>query len=432
MQQSSLKSKSANSLEKKLTDNRNKFFLLQFSLLLIPLFIFTVFHIIGTYYRIVDMAKSDGILKNSTVNEYINNHFEQNFSESDKDSYAIKLDSLNILVSNLSTNDSRVLVIDTDKNLIAGSDYLKASFQNSNKENAASMKALSGNSGNADIKIDGKKFLATCSQNNSTGWGIITIRPYQLIWNDIFSESFIALVLGVILGICAAIIATFIFEKKTKKLLDATFLKNQLENGKINIETISKLDDEELEKLIGAANKIRDSRNNCRKDAETDPLTGLLNRASIEKLCRRQLAGISDDVFSALMIINLDYFKGVNDKLGQQIGDAVLHDFSEVLKRLFRPSDIVGRFAGDEFIVFLGGLPNEEIALQKARRILEAAANVLIGVDHTKISASIGISVTPRHGKNYESLFNVAAKSVCKVKENGKNGISIGEGEIVR
>ena len=122
----------------------------------------------------------------------------------------------------------------------------------------------------------------------------------------------------------------------------------------------------------------------------------------------------------------------MNDTLGHQTGDALLHDFAEVLRRLFRPTDPIGRFGGDEFVVFLNDLPGREIAMQKAKRIVEMTPSILIGVDSIKVSASVGMSASPQHGNDYDSLFAVADKAVYAVKESGRNGACFGTDAVTR
>ena len=104
----------------------------------------------------------------------------------------------------------------------------------------------------------------------------------------------------------------------------------------------------------------------------------------------------------------------------------------EVLRRLFRPTDPIGRFGGDEFVVFLHDIPGKEIAIQKAKRIVEATHSILVGIDTIKVSASVGIASTPLHGKDYDSLFSVADKSVYAVKESGRNGVCYGDEEVTK
>ncbi len=108
-----------------------------------------------------------------------------------------------------------------------------------------------------------------------------------------------------------------------------------------------------------------------------------------------------------------------------------MHDFGEILKRLFRSTDLVGRFGGDEFVVLINDIPGKEIVIQKARRIVEAATAVSPNTE-VRISASVGIASTPQHGIDYDSLFAVADKAVYAVKESGRCGVCYGKEAVIR
>ncbi|MCR5725255.1 MAG: diguanylate cyclase [Treponema sp.] len=291
--------------------------------------------------------------------------------------------------------------------------------------------ALQGKSGSTDITIRGEHLLVNYSQNALTGWVIITEKPYASIWRRISKDAVLAIVLGGSFLLVLALTASLLSEKATAKIRTISSLAAKAAEGSPDAVSLSEMGDDELCEMAMAINKIRSSRDTYRKDAEVDKLTGLLNKVTLERSCRRQLSTNVAGTFSALLIIDLDHFKRVNDTLGHQTGDALLHDFGEVLRRLFRPGDLVGRFGGDEFVVFLNDLPGKEIAFQKARRILEAAASVLMGVQGFRLSASIGIASSPLHGSDYDTLFAVADRSVYKVKESCRNGICYGEGEVI-
>jgi diguanylate cyclase (GGDEF)-like protein len=127
-----------------------------------------------------------------------------------------------------------------------------------------------------------------------------------------------------------------------------------------------------------------------------DHLTGLANRVSVgialETAVRRHdLTGVA----SAIMLIDLDGFKKINDTRGHETGDALLVAFAAVLERTVRGSDTAARVGGDEFVVVLDRPGSEEQALAVARRILEAAADpVVIDGVPTRIRASIGVAMT--------------------------------------
>jgi len=172
-----------------------------------------------------------------------------------------------------------------------------------------------------------------------------------------------------------------------------------------------------------------------KKNASTDQLTGLLNKASsqieLTKLCKKALG--------ALMMIDLDSFKLVNDIHGHAMGDQVLINFADILRSAVRPTDILGRLGGDEFVAFCQGIHDEQSIAAKSKFINERivdAAKRLMGEDmNIPLGASIGCVFVPMNGTDFADLYQKADKALYGVKQNGKHGYGIftedeGESEI--
>lgn len=160
--------------------------------------------------------------------------------------------------------------------------------------------------------------------------------------------------------------------------------------------------------------------------AEKDALTGLYNKGATMQLIQNALHDSKNGNLNGLMIIDLDNFKEVNDLLGHAQGDQVLVDTAVVLKEIFTGGDIIGRIGGDEFVVYLKNLDSISDADILASKIVK-------GVDFTfqyeeqtiHLTCSVGVSIYPYHGKDYEELFNKADKAVYTAKANGKCGYRI-------
>ncbi len=162
-----------------------------------------------------------------------------------------------------------------------------------------------------------------------------------------------------------------------------------------------------------------------KKDAETDKLTGLLNKVSSEKA----LTTACKSGNGALMMIDLDSFKLVNDIYGHAMGDKILVTFANILRASVRSSDLIGRLGGDEFIAFCYGINDETIISQRSKFINEKitdAAKKLMGEDmNIPLGASIGCVFVPMNGKDFSDLFKKADKALYHVKQNGKHGYGI-------
>lgn len=187
-------------------------------------------------------------------------------------------------------------------------------------------------------------------------------------------------------------------------------------------------------RAIGSLENIENRLNReieLRQKAETDQLTGLYNKAAVESLIKDALQLEEHKNHKhALIIIDVDNFKNVNDKLGHLYGDTVLAELAEELRRIFRTSDIVGRAGGDEFFVMLKNFGDNEMVTKKATDICKNFGKTYSGKQSkVSISASVGIAVFPKDGEDYETLFKCADLALYDTKAKGKNGFTYYNGQ---
>lgn len=184
-------------------------------------------------------------------------------------------------------------------------------------------------------------------------------------------------------------------------------------------------------KAIGSLEDIHQlvtSEARMKHELETDQLTGIYNKTITEQRIKSFLAGGAQQ--SALMIIDIDNFKSVNDSMGHQFGDHVLVDFAEILKSFSTPNNVIGRIGGDEFFLFFGNYKEEMDIHKNAEQICRLFAktyskeNLLCNV-----SASIGISFFPRDGVDFETLYKRADIALYRTKEMGKNSYTVYEAD---
>mgnify|MGYP003623460064 FL=1 len=157
--------------------------------------------------------------------------------------------------------------------------------------------------------------------------------------------------------------------------------------------------------------------------ANYDPLTQLPNLRRTKEELHQVLTLAKRGGFSAaVMFVDLDGFKEINDKYGHLAGDKVLKIVSERLTHSVRESDLVGRIGGDEFIVVLSHITKPEDAGVVAGKIIEKLKDPIdIQGVGCRVSASIGIALAPDHGNDWTSLINAADEAMYKVKGAGKN-----------
>lgn len=169
-------------------------------------------------------------------------------------------------------------------------------------------------------------------------------------------------------------------------------------------------------------NLRREIEHKMRFMATHDNLTQLANRALLqERLEQALLQHARHQEKLALMFIDLDGFKAVNDSFGHHVGDELLTRIAAMLKYCVRKSDTVARFGGDEFVVLLTGLLDRDDAAIVAEKILmQLAEPVQLSVCQAKVGASIGIAMYPDDGSEPQSLLKVADGLMYVAKQKGK------------
>lgn len=165
--------------------------------------------------------------------------------------------------------------------------------------------------------------------------------------------------------------------------------------------------------------------NSAEKAAITDGLTGVYNRRFFEEMTKKQLLiAKRRNLNLSLFLIDIDYFKKVNDTYGHTAGDALLLELSALLTKSIRESDFVARYGGEEFTVVL---PEVEIneAFKKAEHIKTSVEtsnfDTLVSGKTVRITLSIGVATFPMHGSNYEELVCAADRALYQAKERGRN-----------
>ncbi len=183
---------------------------------------------------------------------------------------------------------------------------------------------------------------------------------------------------------------------------------------------------DEILDSIRAIVKVRNIQpeKDLRTKAEIDALSGLYNKKTTEACIAHKL---ETNQCGVLFIIDIDNFKAINDKLGHRMGDTVIADVSQKIKKVFRESDIVGRIGGDEFMVFINS--NTSVirrAEQLCNTILQTYTNNIVDVT---ISASIGIAYV-RPDMTFTELYQLADAALYASKQKGKNTYTICDGHL--
>jgi diguanylate cyclase (GGDEF)-like protein/PAS domain S-box-containing protein len=160
--------------------------------------------------------------------------------------------------------------------------------------------------------------------------------------------------------------------------------------------------------------------------AERDSLTSLLNRAATEEAVEFYLSKCGPESHCAMMVLDIDDFKAINDTYGHLQGDQLLIGISEILQNHTRKSDVVGRFGGDEFVVFITDTQNDEVVIKKindfATEIRELSGKLNFELP---VSVSFGVTLTAKENTTFGEMFFTADKALYMAKRGGKDRYAI-------
>ncbi len=161
------------------------------------------------------------------------------------------------------------------------------------------------------------------------------------------------------------------------------------------------------------------------EQARRDSLTGLYNAATSRELVTNCLAQ-RPLVPGAMLIIDIDHFKEINDHLGHYAGDQVLVQTAKLFQENFQETDIIGRLGGDEFMIFIYPLANHTIIAPKCQKLLQEAKEKILLQNHHPLTFSIGIALTEEN-QNFEDLYQKADLALYEAKKQGRNSFVLAE-----
>jgi diguanylate cyclase (GGDEF)-like protein len=174
-------------------------------------------------------------------------------------------------------------------------------------------------------------------------------------------------------------------------------------------------------------------RESLRQQSIRDELTGLYNRRFLEESAQREvqraarLQAQGGHGGMALLMIDVDHFKRFNDLHGHEMGDRVLREVAQVLKRVSRDSDVAARYGGEEFTVMMTDMTTE-LSVERAEQLrqeIEALTIEASGMALEGVTISIGVAQFPTHGRTAEALFRAADKALYEAKRAGRNRIAL-------
>lgn len=181
----------------------------------------------------------------------------------------------------------------------------------------------------------------------------------------------------------------------------------------------------DLERMIREREQLLKSSNRYRKLSELDGLTQIYNRVTAENKMRTALRMVPRDYISVLIMFDIDHFKLINDTYGHASGDFVLREVAACMQASFRKRDILGRFGGDEFAIFMRSLSDnlddaKDICSQAISR-LKKTIQERIPSDGPVIHLSIGVLLIPGPSRDFDKLYQLADQALYDAKNTGRN-----------
>ncbi|MFZ6046158.1 diguanylate cyclase domain-containing protein [Pseudomonas sp. CR3202] len=179
--------------------------------------------------------------------------------------------------------------------------------------------------------------------------------------------------------------------------------------------------------LAAANQRLSERERALRHAAFHDALTELPNRRYLIERTESALANAKRHKEQlALMLIDLDHFKPINDRFGHDAGDEMLRTIGQRLREHVRGGDAVARLGGDEFAVLISGVDAEVQARDLARRLLdELAAPMCYGAEQLSVSISIGVAMFPQHARHFSGLYQTADQALYKAKARGRSDVVV-------
>jgi diguanylate cyclase (GGDEF)-like protein len=267
--------------------------------------------------------------------------------------------------------------------------------------------------------------IASAAREESTGWTVVSAMPLAEIYKHSLLVNKITLLVALCAGILALICGLFFARSITIPLSSLTENLNAIADGTLDQMMRCKGNDE-LSDVCTAANvmsrKLQSSYSKLELSARTDPMTGLLNRAGVYDVISHTLDGHAQ----AVILLDLDGFKMINDTFGHDCGDEVLICVANVLKKFASESVYPARFGGDEFFLYISHYDAPANVCNLGRQILEGISAIRTALGHeVLVSASIGIAFCTPGDTSRENLIKKADLAMYQVKENGKSNILV-------
>ncbi len=281
---------------------------------------------------------------------------------------------------------------------------------------------MRGGSGQQAItNTQGVSMLAGYAVVPSTGWGLVAQRPLEgtlqrmdeLLWMTIRNSLPLLIILLLCIGWLSKLIARPLWElASVAKQIDENEAADRIRKVRSWYFESTQL----KRAMLTGVGSINHKMRNLRRESTTDALTALLNRRGLIK-AMDEIASTGMPV--AVLALDIDNFKSVNDRYGHDVGDEVIRGLATLMRNGSRSNDILARPGGEEFTLLLPGTSLDDAisAAERLRATMHKTANATGG----PVTVSIGVARFPEHGKSLEAALKEADKALYHAKNAGRN-----------
>ena len=287
---------------------------------------------------------------------------------------------------------------------------------------------------------DGTRVVSTVAQVPDTPWQVVTEQRSDIAFADVRRLENQTYALGLIIVVLTSLIAYTFARGLTKPLSRLTAAAARVASGDMAFDLQVSGRDETAyltrafnnmiervnqgrEELDRTNNKLRDQNRKLQVLSNTDPLTGLYNRQHLTVRLNRLLSSCkrAKRKFAVLML-DLDHFKKLNDIHGHLVGDEALKLIADILRKTLRKRDYAARFGGEEFLILLPGADAQR-GNEIAERLRSSIADKPLELEHgvVEVTLSAGLAVYPDVGNDVDSLIHAADKALYVAKKSGRN-----------
>lgn len=277
------------------------------------------------------------------------------------------------------------------------------------------------------VNAFGVEELVAVASVASADWFVVARLPTAEAFEPVWAIRHLIVRNAVGLSIVIVLLLALILTLIVRPLKDVARQMRKMADGDMPLAPLAVVRQDEVGEMVESFNhlvaRLQESENRLTHMAHHDPLTGLPNRRALLDRARQGMAlAQRQGSRLALLFVDIDGFKPVNDQLGHEAGDLLLQALASRLRQTVRQADVVARLGGDEFVVLLTDVPDRERVAAVAAKLIDVLSQPCIVRDQAvSVGASIGIAMYPGDASEVDALMTCADQAMYEAKRGGRS-----------